>query len=243
MDTKILSDIGLSDREISVYITLVRLGATTTGPLVKASEIPSAKIYEILDKLIRKGIVTYVIKGKIKHFQASGPRTLLNFFDERKVALETLVRHLELTKKDKLGNQATVYEGIKSIRAAFYELFEYIGKNSEYCVFPIGEQLGTKELIKFWAQVFHKRVEMKIKVRTLPSIKWHRIFENFYSEYKLFEIRYVKQQFPTGVFIFKDHVLNILWEEKPIAFLIRSSENYSTWQEFFEKQWAKGKSL
>jgi hypothetical protein len=53
------------------------------------------------------------------------------------------------------------------------------------------------------------------------------------------KIRYTPQKLPTGVFIFKNHVLSVIWGKKPIAFLIKSKENYLRWQNFFEEQWAK----
>jgi len=93
--------------------------------------------------------------------------------------------------------------------------------------------------VQFWAHLFRRKIDMKIKNRTLPNKKWKNIFDKHYKKYKLISIRYTKQEFPTGIFIFKDHVLNITWGETPIATLIKSTENARKWQDFFNEQWNK----
>jgi len=238
MDKEILSDLGLSDREIAVYIALYKLSSTTTGPLVKASGVQNAKIYETLDKLKKKGLATYVLKGKTKHFQATDPSTLLNFFDEKREKLKKLIQELKsLRERREPEYESRIYEGVRAIKAVFYEMYDYIGRNAEYCVFPIGEQLKTEELVNFWAQVLRKAIGMKIKIRTLPHKKLRKIFKKFYSKYKFLNVRYTTQGFPTGIFIFKDHMLSVTWDNVPVATLIKSRENYIRWQKFFDEQW------
>ena len=60
-----LSNLGLSERESSVYLALLELGQTTTGPLSKKSSIPNSKIYEVLNSLEEKGLVSWVLKNNL----------------------------------------------------------------------------------------------------------------------------------------------------------------------------------
>ena len=64
MNEQLLEDIGLTKGEIKVYLTLLKLRETTTGKIIEEAQISSGKIYEILDKLIKKGLVSYIIKDK-----------------------------------------------------------------------------------------------------------------------------------------------------------------------------------
>lgn len=240
MNTKILSELGLSDREIAVYVALHKLGSTTTGPLVKESGVQNAKVYETLNKLKIKGLATYILKEKTKYFQATDPNTLLNFFEEKKESTKKMIEQLKtLREKREPEYEARIYEGIKAIKSVFYELYDYIGENSEYCVFPIGESLSRPELINFFNEIFHKRTKMRIKIRALPNKKIKKTISKFYSHHQLLSVKYTTQEFPTGIFIFKDHVLNVTWSEKPVATLIKSRENAQRWQKFFNKEWNK----
>jgi len=66
MYEKILEGIGLTKGEVKVYLTLLKTGETTTGKIIDNSGLSSGKIYEILEKLIKKGLVAYIIKEKTK---------------------------------------------------------------------------------------------------------------------------------------------------------------------------------
>ena len=55
---EILQELGLTQREIRVYLALLELGSTTTGSIIKRSEVPNSKIYEILESLQNKGLVS-----------------------------------------------------------------------------------------------------------------------------------------------------------------------------------------
>jgi len=237
MDTEILQAFDLSPREIAVYQALLKLGSTTTGPLVHESKVQNAKIYETLDKLMQKGLVSYIYIKKTKVFQAADPKILTNLFNEKYRKLQETIDHLSSIKKPNEIYEARVYKGIRAIKAAFFELYEKLGKNGKYCVFPIGDQLAKKELKLFWSQVLHKQRSLNIKIQTLPNEKWYDIFENHYKHYPNLNVRYTKQEFPTGIFIFPDSVLNVVWKKEPIAFLLIAKEHAEKWQTFFNQQW------
>ena len=73
MNEKILEEIGLSRGESKIYLALIDLGSSTTGPIAKKSKISHSKVYKILDKLSVKGLVSYVLIRKTKYFKASNP--------------------------------------------------------------------------------------------------------------------------------------------------------------------------
>lgn len=55
--------------------------------------------------------------------------------------------------------------------------------------------------------------------------------------YKGMKIRFTGQKLPVGIFIFKNHVMTVIWGEKPTAFVIKSKRNYEHYREFFEDMW------
>lgn len=83
MNTQILEDVGLTKTEIKIYLTLPRLGQSTTTPIVREAHIHASKVYEYLDKLIQKGLVTYTIQANKKHFTAADPSFLDEFLREK----------------------------------------------------------------------------------------------------------------------------------------------------------------
>jgi len=79
MDTKIFQEIGLTEGETKVYLALLKLGETTKGSLAKEANVSSSKVYELVDKLEKKGLAGHIIKGKIKHFVAMEPKRILDY--------------------------------------------------------------------------------------------------------------------------------------------------------------------
>src|SRR3990167_5138490 len=95
MNTQILNQIGLNDSEIKVYFALLELETSTIGPIIEKAKVPDSKIYLILDKLKEKGLISFVIKNNVKHFQASDPKNLIHLLNEKERQIQEQKKELE----------------------------------------------------------------------------------------------------------------------------------------------------
>jgi len=105
-------DIGLTEREAKVYITLLGGRMFTATDLQKAVNIPRTKIYEVLNKMVNRGICTEKKLGKNKMFEAVEP----------KLAMERIYETYQnnLKRKEELITQVSevftpIFENSKSI--------------------------------------------------------------------------------------------------------------------------------
>ena len=92
MNMEILRDIGMTDGEIRVYVALIRLGSATSGPVTDKSGVSRAKVYNILERLMQKGLVSYIIKDKTRHYQAEDPVKIKDYLDKKEIEFKRLVR-------------------------------------------------------------------------------------------------------------------------------------------------------
>jgi len=76
MDTQILEDIGLTNSEIKTYMALLELGSSTAGTILEKSRLQNSVLHRALNTLIGKGIVTYILEGKKKVYQATEKNSL-----------------------------------------------------------------------------------------------------------------------------------------------------------------------
>ena len=114
MENKILEEAGLTKNELTVYKALLQLGSTTAGPLTKKSGIHRSRVYESLNRLIEKGLVSYKIKANRKYFQAQNPEALVDFIEEKKQKIQSIVPELKAMQIFKPEKQeANVFEGYK----------------------------------------------------------------------------------------------------------------------------------
>lgn len=105
-------DIGLSEREAKVYITLLSGRMFTTTDLQKTVNIPRTKIYEVLHKMVNRGICVEKKLGKNISYEAVEPKLAM----ERIYAkyLNDLNRKKELI--DQVSNVFTpIFENSKSV--------------------------------------------------------------------------------------------------------------------------------
>ena len=81
---QILEKIGLTKNEVKIYLKLLELGLTTSGAIIKKTGIHNSKVYDGLERLANKGLVTHVIISNIKNFKAVSPDRLLDFLEDKK---------------------------------------------------------------------------------------------------------------------------------------------------------------
>ncbi|MBI2148560.1 helix-turn-helix domain-containing protein [Candidatus Woesearchaeota archaeon] len=84
---KILEEIGLTKNETKIYLNLLKIGSTTTGNIIKETGIHTSKVYDGLERLMHKGLVSYVIISNVKYFKAVDPERLIDFLEDKKNAI------------------------------------------------------------------------------------------------------------------------------------------------------------
>src|SRR3989344_7846313 len=83
MNKEILEEIGLTDYESKIYLTLLTHGQISAYELAEKAGLYRQVVYDILKRLEEKGFVSSVIEGKTKLFKAINPRLILEFLNEK----------------------------------------------------------------------------------------------------------------------------------------------------------------
>lgn len=244
MNSKTLEEIGLTSGETRVYLALVSLGATKTGPLAKKAEVSSSKVYKILDRLIRKGLVGHVLKGKIKYFQALEPRRLLDYLSQKekelkqkRCSIEKILPQLELQKK--IGEQKTeaiIYDGFRAVTNFFLNMVDELNPGETYYV--IGGGYGeTPALRSFFQQHHQRRAKKKIKVKMLANHNERITLVK--TTYLCSEIKFLPEYLITNMEIvfYKNKSFIILWTKSPLGFLIINEEAAKSFKKYFNTFW------
>jgi sugar-specific transcriptional regulator TrmB len=110
MDIEILEDIGLSKREINVYVALIELGESNAGPLKHKTHLQNSVIHWCLNNLTSKGLVNYVKKGNRKYYQATDPENLIKFLNEKRRRLQDLIPQLIKKQGKQTTYQVHIYD-------------------------------------------------------------------------------------------------------------------------------------
>jgi HTH-type transcriptional regulator, sugar sensing transcriptional regulator len=242
METKILEEIGLTDSEIKVYLALLKLGSSKKGPLVKESKITSSKIYEVVDKLIEKGLASYVIKNKVKHFNASTPLRIKDYIKEKENELkekekkfEKILPQLEMMQKfAQSETDAEIYKGWKGMQTIYTELYEILNPNEEYFIFGASKGQDNEKVKSFFTRFNMKRLNKNLKA----NIIFNKSAKGFIKNVKKnSNIRYLDHNTPSEILIYKDRTAIILLEKEPLVILIKSESISRSFKIYFDTMW------
>lgn len=231
-----LQDLGFTKRESQCYVALLELGSTRVGPLLKKTHIPSSKIYELLDGLCQRGLVTYVIKNNVKHYQAANPHTLLHLLTEKKRSLEAILPQLLLKQKFAATQSVELFEGQKAIFTLFTNMIADVKSKELYLVFSINEEHKTPQANLFFLNLATRRSEKKLDVRVLRNQKYY-----VKEKHTKLQLRYTSFNLPQGVTIFRNTLILLSWDETPTAVKIESEAFAQPMREFFLDLWKKAK--
>ena len=136
---KLLQEIGLTESESKTYLALLDLGTSTIGPLASKSGVAYSKIHLLLEKLIAKGLASYIIKNKTKYFSPANPKRILNYLDERKKEInkqekevkEIIPKLIEKLSFIKEEEKVEIYEGFEGYMSVYQESFDLLKKGGE----------------------------------------------------------------------------------------------------------------
>ena len=136
MNTQILEEIGLTKTEIKIYLALLKLGQSTTTNIIREAEINASKVYEFLDKLIQKGLVSYVIKANKKYFTTTNPKALREFLYEKqkkiqkqRQEIDKIIPKLNIIKSEKKDIiKSEIYEGLKGLKSIYEKILTNLDK-------------------------------------------------------------------------------------------------------------------
>lgn len=246
MNIKDLIEIGFAKNEALVYVTLARYKESNANQIIKETKLHKKIVYENLEKLIDKGLISFIIEGKIRVYKLNSPESLEQLYEEKikgakeeKRKAEELSKELsKISSKIKTKQDAKIYRGKKGIQTFYNELLKI---KKDYVVFGAPEHSLSSMGETFWLNLNAKLKERKIKGKLIfnPSIKYYG--EKIKS--KLLEIKYFERDFEplTETNIQGDRVAIIVWTDEPILFLIEDKNVAGSYIKFFEKLWKQAK--
>ena len=244
MNTKPLEQIGLTEGEIKVYLALLKLGQTTAGPIVDESRVTRSKIYDILERLKNKGLVSYITKGATKYFGAADPNNILGYLEhkeedirEEKEAVRQILPELllqqTLTENKRI---AEIFIGIRGMENAFNVLAQEFDSKETYYAFGAGKGENVKQVQLFFFRLHRKRVEKKVKSKIIFNESSRGLFKS-QEKSKLVDARYLLESTPAAINIYKDFTVIAILNQEPITFLIRNKETADSFKGYFKAMW------
>ncbi|NTW13800.1 MAG: hypothetical protein HGA31_02085 [Candidatus Moranbacteria bacterium] len=239
-----LIELGYTEREAELYLTLLALGDTTVGPLERRLGLHKQIIYNALEDLKREGLATVTVKNGRRHFRAADPDTLLERNVRRQELIETLLpdlyAHAGTTTR---GNEIRIYEGEDAFRAF---LLKMIKKAPQESVVPILGAGGEAFLRITRKKAFFERYENLRKDKKIQHLllmyEQQRNTDPAYTVRRYVETRFLPETFvqPFAIQIWPDRISLALFDEVPRIIEVEGVQITNGFRNYFDILWKIG---
>ncbi len=248
MHQQLLEQAGLTKGEAAVYIALLQQGSSTVGPIVNKSRVAYSNIYTILERLIEKGLASFVIKAKTKYYQAVEPHRLLDYIDkqqqqlaEQKNALQHALPELkQLQALVGKRQEAEIFIGWKGIKTAYEKILDEYKPDDIYRFFYAYSKHHSSNVDLFFNQFHDTYIKRKIVFQGISRKEYKKSW--YVKKAKLYtKMRYVNFPLPSNIEIVGDVVILTSWVNPPISFYIHSKEIAEDLRKYFDTVWKQAK--
>ncbi len=236
---EILESVGLHKNEIIVYLDLIGIGKSSAHEISHRTKIHRPNVYDILNKLIKKGIVTQSIENNVKMFYPVSPQNLLNYLKQKEFELKKIIPEIEkIHSHPPEKRTVTMSEGIKAFRMILDSLLE-----KDKPIYVYGIPKGVSEVIGGFIGDFHER---RIKKEILMKHIYNKNAQErikYLNQLECTEARYFPFDYNSTIstLICGNVVLLIFWEDSMFTIMIENKSISEAYKKYFDILWEGAK--
>ncbi len=241
MDTKILKDIGLTDAEIKVYIELSKTDSAMASEIAEKVNIYRTNVYDLLESLIEKGLVSYIIESNRKQYTASRPNKLLDYLKEKEEKIKIqqseiqqlipLILGLKQSKPEEL--RAEIYRGKEGLKNLLNDMLDE-GHEIHY----LGYSAVSQNIIPYFFIHWHKR-RKKLKIhRKIIAKEQMRDSEAIQKPFT--QVRFLPDSYniPISTMIYGNKIWILIPSDNDhVSLLIESGKLAKSFLNYFNELW------
>lgn len=233
-----LSKLGFSPSEVQVYLLLARNGASYPSKISFQTGLNRTNVYEALDRLVSKGVVSFVTKNKVKFFEVKDPFALKEIVLQKeeefsKTKKELLAELHELSKKNRktASLEASIFVGKNGLRILLEEMLK-----EKKPISLLASQYQLKFILEHYFEQWHKkRIFKKIFQRSIFPKKFKKIVKKRkYLSFKFVDDKYTS---PTSTFVYGDTCVFVQWADPILAIKVQNKEITKSHLNYFNLLW------
>lgn len=242
MFEQILQKLGLSPNEAKIYETLLSLDSANVSTIAVKSKIHRRNVYDCINKLIEKGLVSELSLDTEKQFKAVNPNRLLALVKEKEdILLENLPLMQARFQEAEHKEQAYVYKGIQGFKNYLQDILD-LGEDV-YCI-ASKNGWADKNLEAFMLRFYQRLHKKGIKVYNLFDYEMKDEIPDFLITKKI-PYKILPQGYSTdsAVDIFGNHIvtftgISVKKLEKDLTlFVTISSKLANSYRNWFRMIW------
>lgn len=233
----VVKNIGLSDREAAVYLSCWELGSSSVADIASRARMNRVTVYDILDRLMKKGLVNSLIKQGTKFYDATDPQIIAGEMKRKASEFKKALPDLRRLRGDAIHPRIRYFEGLDGIKAIYEDTLSSKTEILNYS--------NSREIREHWPnydeEYVQQRVKHKIYLRGISPNDTHGLWVQSQDRFAFREIRLVPSKefsFTNEINIYEDKVAIISYKDVPlIGMIIESLEIANTQRDIFTMAW------
>ncbi|MEK7125607.1 MAG: helix-turn-helix domain-containing protein [Patescibacteria group bacterium] len=240
----VLKKFGLSEKAITIYLSLLKLGSAPVRKIANEAGLNRTTTHDILNELISQGLASFVDKTKHRYFTAEGPEHLLTALKIRKNQIEQTEQDVakilpelkSLFEKSPSKPKAKYFEGQVGLRAILQDVLDTVSRTAErnYCVYSSS---AIRDVVhNVFPNYNNERKRLKISVQSIsigPGGSLHGLDERKWLS--------KEEGSPTYTLLYADKVALIALDDKhsPMGVILEDKNSFQTQMMIFNSLWQK----
>lgn len=234
-------------------MALFGAGPMSATKIAQQINVSRTSIYDLLERLMQKGLVAQTMQGGVKMFVATSPEKISLLLEEKEKDLARAKKDLDVLATQKMDKQKTMiprlqlFEGRKELQQMMKDLLLYRDITLHGCwpILRVAEVLGEEFLEKFNYERIDRNIKIKVvwPAKQIPTAKKYPYLTPDQTTKREVRIAPAGTDFSLGYTFYKNIVRFISSKRESFGFLIESYELTEMMRSQFEIVWQASKPL
>jgi sugar-specific transcriptional regulator TrmB len=121
----VLKQIGLNEKQASVYLSVLELGTATVNPIATKAGIKRPTTYLVLNELQAKGLVSLVPRAKKALYAAESPERFIGDLQKKQEMIKRFLPNMMALYNAKVDKpQVLLFEGKEAVRGVYEKILK-----------------------------------------------------------------------------------------------------------------------
>lgn len=233
-----LDKLGLPKTKGDVYLASLQVGTGTAETIGNIAELPRTTTHEVLQFLVREGLVSFTVRGRTRLYTAAPPVKLGALLREKEQALEEVLPELDsLFESAGSRPRMRMYEGVRGIRTVFEDTLTTRSKRLDaiLSVADIDAVAGQA----WFSRYTETRIASGIRLHVIRSEETEvgTKYPSSKKDQREVHLAPTGMTFNLTTYLYDNKVVYIGTQKEPFGMVIESADLYLTQKHLFDTLW------
>jgi sugar-specific transcriptional regulator TrmB len=235
MKIGLLVECGFTENQAKLYVLLIKQPGLSAGQIAKKLSIDRSFTYNIIESLIKKGLIYFSLEKNKKIFFPESPKKILEELESKKSKVSSAIEELEKIKEEsKKGSSVEIYEG----KSALKKYLSEITSANNFLTLGGGGELNIFNILKYEYPHYIKKIKKsKVSGKAICSHQNKKFWKSL-TKGGLLEIKSLEgAEKENSITILKDKVIFSEETETPNIIIINNRSHAHSLSHYFDYLW------